>query len=194
MEAAVCAWYIFSYCRRQAYVSAVSPLSAPPDTSRCTGASSSARLRPDPSLACAGTSPEACGSVAPQSALSSVSVNVTSPDISRRRPSHSHHPISMPTILLLGPRSSGKSSIADHLVQSESFQRVKIASAPTDDSLHFDNAADFLDYATLNWRSRFVCSSVRERKELDAFIKRPWVLVVGCEAGVTWRWQRCNEK
>ena len=100
----------------------------------------------------------------------------------------------MPTILLLGPRCSGKSSIADYLVQSEGFQRVKIAPAPTDDSLHFDNAADFLDYATLNWRSRFVCSGVRERKELDAFIKRPWVLVAGCEAGVAWRWQRHNEK
>lgn len=53
-----------------------------------------------------------------------------------------------------------------------------------------DTASEFLDHATLNWRDNFVCTDIRNRKDLDAFIKRPWVLVVGCEAGTYWRWQR----
>lgn len=106
----------------------------------------------------------------------------------------------MPTIVLLGAQSAGKSTVADYLVAEEGFRRVRIRSSrqhisaqDQQDCLYFDNAADFLDYATLHWRDRFVTSGVRSRKELDPFVKRPWVLLVGCEAGVGWRWRRRNE-
>ena len=123
----------------------------------------------------------------------------------------------MPTILLLGPRCSGKSTVADYLVDQEDFQRVRFralaqpdnedqntfastsaasSAAPVvaeDGVLYFSDAASFLDYATLHWRKRYVTCGITRRKELDAFIKRPWVLLVGCEAGLLWRWQRYTE-
>jgi dCMP deaminase len=108
----------------------------------------------------------------------------------------------MPTILLLGPQCSGKHTIADYLALHEGFERVQLANARPaiastlknidDSSLTFLSASDFLDYATLNWRKRYVCCDVRSRQELDPFIKRPWVLLVGCEAGIMQRWRRCN--
>lgn len=104
----------------------------------------------------------------------------------------------MPTIILLGARSAGKSTVADYLVAEEGFRRVRVASPSENERdvscLYFATASEFLDYATVHWRERFVSSGIRNRKELDGFVKRPWVLLVGCEAGLGWRWRRRNEQ
>ena len=108
----------------------------------------------------------------------------------------------MPTIVLLGAQSAGKSTVGDYLVSEEGFTRVRIRSSrrhileeerQEPRCLYFETASEFLDHATLHWRERFVTSGIRSRKELDPFVKRPWVLLVGCEAGVGWRWRRRNE-
>jgi len=107
----------------------------------------------------------------------------------------------MPTLILLGPRCSGKNTVADFLVTEEGYERVRITSSSwastskqhDGDSLIFTTANDFLDYATLNWRKRYVTTDRMSRRDLDGFVKRPWVLLVGCEARTTWRWQRRNE-
>lgn len=107
----------------------------------------------------------------------------------------------MPTLILLGPRCSGKNTVADYLVSEEGFERVRITSSSwastskqrDGDSLVFSTASDFLDYATLNWRKRYVTCDRMSRADLDGFVKRPWVLLVGCEARMAWRWKRRNE-
>lgn len=107
----------------------------------------------------------------------------------------------MPTLILLGPRCSGKNTVADFLVREEGYERVRISSSSwastskqrDGDSLVFGNAGDFLDYATLNWRNKYVTCDRMSRGDLDGFVKRPWVLLVGCEARTAWRWKRRNE-
>lgn len=102
----------------------------------------------------------------------------------------------MPTLVILGASSSGKSSVADYLVAEEGFISVRIRpSSQRQDPgcLYFANPSDFLDHATLHWREKFVTSDIRSRKELDSFVKRPWVLLIGCEAGLAWRWRRRND-
>lgn len=102
----------------------------------------------------------------------------------------------MPTILLLGPSCSGKATIARYLVESEGYTLVRISTTGQDTSsstLTFSTPAEFLDHATLHWRERFVTYDLRRgREELDGFVKRPWTLLVGCEAGVSWRWRKRN--
>ena len=98
-------------------------------------------------------------------------------------------------VILLGPRSSAKSTIADILVSSSDYKRVRIN--PTDqkgDYLSFNSSSDFLDHATLHWRSHFVCTDLVTRKDIDSFRKRPFALLVSVEAPLGWRYARANEK
>lgn len=118
-------------------------------------------------------------------------------------------------VILLGPNCSGKDTIASHLANTHSFTRVYLASqlsessdpssldkdrseagssskaAAEASSLTFDTPTAFLDYATLHWRQHFVTTIRLSKKHLEAFRKRPWVLLVNVEAPLTWRFARC---
>lgn len=126
-------------------------------------------------------------------------------------------------VLLLGPRCSGKETIARYLADHQHFQRVSLTSQKTSQSHHkqtatrqsaldaakqqqqtdeggpsdelvFDTASHFLDHATLHWRSHFVTTVRLTKSELEAFRKRPWVLLVSVEAPLTWRYARSVAK
>ncbi|KAL7006828.1 Deoxycytidine monophosphate (dCMP) deaminase [Cystobasidiomycetes sp. EMM_F5] len=91
----------------------------------------------------------------------------------------------MPTILLLGPIGANQNEIVDFLVEEGDFTHVQFGRQETastnDHRLYFTSPSAFLDYATLNWRKRFVTSQICSRNHLDAFIKRPWVLLIPLE-------------
>lgn len=121
-------------------------------------------------------------------------------------------------VILLGPSCSGKDTIASHLANRHSFTRVHLTSqlnksTPTTSpdsspskgepslkaaaeasSLTFDTPTAFLDYATLHWRQHFVTAVRLSRKHLEAFRKRPWVLLVNVEAPLTWRFARLSAR
>lgn len=102
-------------------------------------------------------------------------------------------------VVLIGPQSSGRSSIADYLVASEGFTHVtigdsrppaKCVNSRAKDPLAFSSAGRFLDFATLNWRNHYVTTHALTRDEAQSFRKRPWVLLVSVEAPLLWRFER----
>jgi dCMP deaminase len=102
-------------------------------------------------------------------------------------------------IVLLGLPLSGKSAVAKRLVVHDGFTRVRLAvnASPTQDKadLVLPDAAAFLDYATERWRTRFVTTDLgTDPKIIDAFRKRPWVLLVSVEAPITVRYRRATQR
>lgn len=118
-------------------------------------------------------------------------------------------------VILLGARCSGKDTIAKYLTDAQGFQRVHLSSQihsrasssyetrsepPNASSstqaahIQFQTPSDFLDYATLHWRSHFVTTVRLSRHDLEAFRKRPWVLLVNVEAPLTWRFARSTAR
>ncbi|GAA98589.1 uncharacterized protein L969DRAFT_95179 [Mixia osmundae IAM 14324] len=102
-------------------------------------------------------------------------------------------------ILLIGPPCAGKQTVQDYLVQRHQFAPVRLAKASpgsvsgasTSKTLHFDDPLAFLDYATRRWQQHFVCTDLPlNRETVDAFLKRPWVLLIALEAPLMTRWHR----
>ena len=97
-------------------------------------------------------------------------------------------------IALVSAPQGGKKLLANHLVRYHGFKRVKIASdariVTNSSNLHFASSSDFLTYATLNWRCDFVTTDLREKLQLQEFLKRPFVVVVAIQAPIRLRWQR----
>lgn len=92
-------------------------------------------------------------------------------------------------ISLVSAPLAGKHTLAAHLVARHAFTRVSIEPSPRE-SLHFSSSSDFLAYATQHWRSHFVTTDLREKRQLDEFLKRPWVVVVQIQAPLRLRWRR----
>ena len=97
-------------------------------------------------------------------------------------------------IALVSAPQGGKKLVTNHLVAAHGFKRVLISgNAPlaTDSStLYFASSSDFLAYATLNWRRDFVTTDLREKSQLQEFLKRPFVVVVSIQAPIRVRWLR----
>lgn len=94
-------------------------------------------------------------------------------------------------VILLGPRRSGKSTIAD-ILTSSGYTRVRINPTGQKDGMAFDSSSAFLTYATTHWRDNFVCCDLVTRAEVDSFRKRPFVLLVSVEAPIGWRYARAQ--
>lgn len=119
-------------------------------------------------------------------------------------------------VCLVGPQAAGKTAIANVLVEDLGFTRVRVGPQPgpardgiltppsastskasaasARDELHFRSAEAFLDYSTLNWRKDFVTTDLRERDDVEIFVKRPWFLAVAVEAGIVERWRRAVQR
>lgn len=98
-------------------------------------------------------------------------------------------------IAIIGPPCSGKETIASYLIQHESFNRVTSrpsqTPAKTTTTTVFHTPSQLLDFATLNWRTNYVTTDLTRLEDLEGgFLKRPWFLLVGVEAGVGVRWRR----
>lgn len=60
--------------------------------------------------------------------------------------------------------------------------------------LTLESSKHMLDYVTDHWETRFVTLDLTSALDLDAFIKRPFVLCVEVAAPVWMRWQRYSRK
>lgn len=78
---------------------------------------------------------------------------------------------------------------ASHLILHP--QHAAIDTAPRQ---AFRSSAEMLDFATRNWRSNFVTTSLCTRQDLEAFTKRPFFLLLGADAPIVMRWNRYTSK
>ena len=90
---------------------------------------------------------------------------------------------------------AGKSAVARRLVDHEGFTRVRLSatakSAADKADIVLPDAQAFLDCATERWTTHFVTTDLgTDPKIVDAFRKRPWVLLVSVEAPLSVRYKR----
>ena len=102
---------------------------------------------------------------------------------------------------------AGKKSIAQYLVQYESFVRLQILRDGSSDSQsNQDNHSDIqsglgsissftsvealLDYVTKHWNGRWLLTDIYIDSILDILQRRPFFILVGVDAPVTLRWER----
>lgn len=104
-------------------------------------------------------------------------------------------------VLLIGPTCSGKSAIAQHLIKHDGFKRARIESTLVNrieqdsvQEIRLETVTKLLDYATLHWQENFVTTDLSSQAAVDAFRKRPWVLVISVEAPTSLRWGRACER
>ncbi|KAL7414264.1 cytidine deaminase-like protein [Mrakia frigida] len=103
-------------------------------------------------------------------------------------------------IALVGLPLSGKDAIADWLVKNKDFTRVSIdqddqpiassSTSPSSPPLAFPSALSLLNNATKSWRTNLVTTDLQTTDDLEEFLKRPFFLLVGVEAGALVRWDR----
>ncbi|GAA5888585.1 hypothetical protein JCM5296_001079 [Sporobolomyces johnsonii] len=96
-------------------------------------------------------------------------------------------------ICILGPKCSGRNTLADHLSREHGFTRVRLSSPardPDPNELHFASSSDFLDHATRSWRRHYVTTDLTSKPKLVEFAKRPFVAVVAVDAPLGVRFKR----
>ncbi|KAG0139163.1 hypothetical protein CROQUDRAFT_519812 [Cronartium quercuum f. sp. fusiforme G11] len=102
-------------------------------------------------------------------------------------------------VALIGPPSAGKDTIANYLVASHFFTRVRIVSSRSQlehslsrlgNELRFVGFEDFLDYSTKNWQQDLVTTDLVSISGLEKFLKRPFFVLANVTASVRSRWKR----
>ncbi|KAJ7207400.1 cytidine deaminase-like protein [Mycena haematopus] len=88
-------------------------------------------------------------------------------------------------IAIIGTRSSGKTVVENYLV-SKDFQRVRIKPRC------FASPSALLGYVTQNWRHDFVTVDIYTRDVVEAFVKRPFFLLLSIDAPLLDRFYRSN--
>ncbi|SCZ98218.1 BZ3500_MvSof-1268-A1-R1_Chr3-2g06227 [Microbotryum saponariae] len=114
-------------------------------------------------------------------------------------------------IILIGASQSGKNTLAQHLVDTHSYTRVRLPRDPiseltptthstesssdftSNSDLHFDSSTEFLDYATRYWKVDYVTTDLRNAVKLHEFSKRPFVAIVAVEAPLSVRYSRTKK-
>jgi dCMP deaminase len=110
---------------------------------------------------------------------------------------------------------AGKSSIASYLVDKHEFKRLRLArtastpaveksasnvhvpppeASPVNAEYTFPDASALLDFVTLRWRERWVTTDIWDESVVDAFLKRPFFLLISVDAPVSVRWQRFKDR
>ncbi|KAG9013129.1 Deoxycytidine monophosphate (dCMP) deaminase [Tulasnella sp. JGI-2019a] len=115
-------------------------------------------------------------------------------------------------VAIVGTPSSGKRSVLNYFL-AKGFTHVVIGqdvhtteetelssskprythvpnAARPDTAQHFASTPELLNFATRTWRSNFVTTSLQTRKDIDAFARRPFFLLLGVDAPVMTRWRR----
>ena len=103
---------------------------------------------------------------------------------------------------------AGKHSVADYLIEKESFQLVSLAETqdPSNrlprvdttsyltnintDRLHFQTLECLLEFVTRHWQERWVMTGRWGESALEALMRRPFFLMVSVDAPVGVRWRR----
>lgn len=129
-------------------------------------------------------------------------------------------PLSLQRLTRLPGICSGKSTVAQYLVDHHGFIRVSIrpkkqtdatskkasngleeASEPinprrrdTAFALSFASTDALLEHITQRWRSRWVTTDVMSKATLDAFSRRPFFLLISVDAPLLVRWKRFQQR
>ncbi|KAF5101754.1 hypothetical protein D0Z03_000545 [Geotrichum reessii] len=94
-----------------------------------------------------------------------------------------------------GPISSGKSTVAEYLVNSHGFTHLYLrddqynVSAAVDDVV-FETTTALRDYVTKHWQSHFVLTQIPDLATLELLQQRPFFLHVAVDAPIKIRYQR----
>ncbi|KAJ1727459.1 Deoxycytidine monophosphate (dCMP) deaminase [Coemansia biformis] len=108
-------------------------------------------------------------------------------------------------IVILGTKASGKETVADYLVRTLEFTRLRLVgrdadppaasatsatSGSSDSSGVFGSANAILSFVTPRWRTNYVTTDVTSPVDVRRLWKRPFVLVVGVDAPMGLRYRR----
>ncbi|KAJ1867035.1 hypothetical protein LPJ78_001352 [Coemansia sp. RSA 989] len=94
------------------------------------------------------------------------------------------------TAELLGPKASGKETVARYLA-ALGFTRIHLDSQhDADNSTRFKTAKGILNFVTPRWQRDYVTTDVTNPIDIYRLWKRPFVLVVGLDAPVLLRYKR----
>lgn len=96
-------------------------------------------------------------------------------------------------LALVGLVCSGKSSVADYLVEKHGFTLITLGSS-VKGSLHFDSPDEMLQYVTAHWQTNYVTLDLDTMELVGMFEKRPFFLLVGIEAPMLQRWERAKAR
>lgn len=109
---------------------------------------------------------------------------------------------------------AGKHSVADFLVRHHDFTQLRLSkntSSPLDnadqiskatppttngisDPHSFQRLDDLVNFVTSHWRDRWVTTDLWDEDSLNAFLRRPFFLLVSIDAPLSTRWKRFTEK
>lgn len=107
-------------------------------------------------------------------------------------------------ISIIGPRCSGKKTLAKYLIENERFGLISIdpsQSTPLTSTTATTNQhqqevicqspAEMLDHVTKHWQQKFVTMDLTTQEHLNVgFDKRPFFLLITLIAPVSIRWKR----
>lgn len=104
---------------------------------------------------------------------------------------------------------SGKSTVAQYLVDHHSFKHVSVSAKPKDTpqvdasedaraqhdssrrtSITFATSEELLEYVTQRWRERWVITDIMNKQVLDTYSRRPFFLLISVDAPLLVRWKR----
>lgn len=98
-------------------------------------------------------------------------------------------------LALVGLVCSGKSSVAEYLVERHGFTQVTLGSrVPQGAGLHFTSADVMLQHVTAHWQTNYVTLDLDTSELISMFEKRPFFLLVGIDAPIMQRWGRAKAR
>lgn len=101
---------------------------------------------------------------------------------------------------IIGPKSSGKHTIAEYLVNRHGFEFLTLKKGLDvhnrdvyQNAKQFDTVGDLQTFVTKHWQANFIICDI-EREHIEALRKRPFFLLLAVEAPVTMRHKRSIER
>ncbi|QIW98763.1 hypothetical protein AMS68_004281 [Peltaster fructicola] len=110
---------------------------------------------------------------------------------------------------ICGGICAGKATVQQYLIERHGFTPLKIprthntpsveksasdlhvpSPVPTPQPLTFPDVNSLLDYATANWRTAFVTTSIYTKDVVDILSRRPFFILLQIDAPISLRWQR----
>lgn len=90
---------------------------------------------------------------------------------------------------IVGAALSGKQSIADYLILNHGFIKLSV-NPDLEKGLCFYTLSDAVHYATGKWNDRFLILNIDHHFDYESAFKRPFFLLVGCQAPTLVRFNR----
>ncbi|KUI61055.1 hypothetical protein VP1G_08228 [Cytospora mali] len=120
---------------------------------------------------------------------------------------------------ICGSICSGKSTVAQYLIDHHGFKHVSVDPGristsqeqtsssegetnspnthhkrPSRSSLTFSSSDELLDYVTQRWRERWITTGYMSKDTLEAYNRRPFFLLISVDAPLLVRWKRYQQR